>query len=190
MLQSQSQLGRELQKQLQLQKQSQSVVQSQLQSVLQSQSQLGRELQKQLQLQKQSQFVVRSQSQLGRELQKQLQLQKQPQSVLQSQSQSHRELQKQWQQSQFLFQEKEKEEEGLFKSPKSETLPFVSLTHKLFPEDCVAELVASYKQLKFQNKSKEFIIITLLWDLLGLFWAFYIQNKIENICLLKRKADE
>ena len=67
---------------------------------------------------------------------------------------------------------------------------FLFLAHKLLIEDCVAELTALYQQLQAQNKSIWLNVITILWNLLGLFWAFYIQIKIENIWLPQRKIDE
>ncbi len=82
-----------------------------------------------------------------------------------------------------MLQEKEKEEEGLFKSPKSETPLFISLTHKLFPEECVAELEAFSRQLHSSNKPRWLINMIVLGSYLELIFALYIQIKVENIFL-------
>lgn len=79
---------------------------------------------------------------------------------------------------------------SIMKSPKLQKQLLLFLADKLFPEESVAELVASYKQLKSQNQSRWFILIIILWNSLGLLWAFYIQIKIENIWLPQRKVDE
>ena len=70
------------------------------------------------------------------------------------------------------------------------SLTFTNQLIRFIPEDCVAELTALYHQLQAQNKSKWLIVITITWNLLGLFWAFYIQIKIENIWLAQIKIDE
>ena len=86
-------------------------------------------------------------------------------------------------------------EKKLDKSPsvfelKLENNLFLFLAHKLLTEDCVAELTALYHQLQAQNKPKWLIVITITWNFLELFWAFYIQIKIENLWLPQRKVDD
>lgn len=69
---------------------------------------------------------------------------------------------------------------------------FLFLAHKLFPEDCIAELVALYQQLKAQNqfRCRWVIAIIIFCNVLELFCNLYIYIKFENIWLPKRKIDE
>ncbi len=58
----------------------------------------------------------------------------------------------------------------------------------VLPEEYVADLKDLYQQLIKEKRSTWVIRTIILWSVLELLWAFYIQIKIENIWLPKNKA--
>lgn len=56
------------------------------------------------------------------------------------------------------------------------------------PEECVAELQALRQQLKFEQRSNWIICMIMLKNILELFWAFYVQIKIDNLWLLQHRG--
>jgi hypothetical protein len=72
-----------------------------------------------------------------------------------------------------------------FKTPISINLPRYLLW--AFPEEAVSELGVLLERLKSQNRSEIVIWAIFLRSILELFWAFYIQIKIENLWLSRSK---